>query len=129
MNYEGFLLVEKLKGRSWPGMCQYIDATLGAMDRWPSAFEWDGMFHPGTMAGFRQFVLCTRTYLAEEGRKRPAGMPLDDFLLLKPLCECLVGAGRFPPDGLDVFRDLESLGATASTSHSNERAADGISVA
>ncbi|HUR39576.1 MAG TPA: hypothetical protein VM240_00240 [Verrucomicrobiae bacterium] len=123
MNYEGFLLVEKLKSRSWPAMCQYVDATLAAMDRWPSAFEWDGMFHPGTMAGFRQFVLCTRTYLAGEGKKRPAGMPLADFLLLKPLCEYLIREGRFPADRLDVFKEIEISSAPVSAPESGERAA------
>jgi hypothetical protein len=107
VHYDSYLFIERIKLMHWPEMLTSVDAALGAIRKYPSAYKRAGLFHPGDDTRFLAFLLATRDYLLAEGRLRPLGIDNSMLLLLKPLCEGLVAKGRFPPQRLDIFADLD----------------------
>jgi hypothetical protein len=105
VHYDAFVFIETIRKRHWLGMLNGVDAGLASLDRYPAVHKRPGMFHPGSDAEFRRFLLATRTYLLDDGLLRPEGLANDQFMLLKPLCEHLVKEGRFAPDRLKLFAE------------------------
>src|SRR5689334_18598057 len=112
MHYDAFLFIEAIRSKYWLGMLGAIDFALTTLERYPAAHNRPGPWQPGSDEGFRQFLLATRDYLLAEGRLRPEDITLEQFLLMKPLCEHLVEQGRFAPDCLALFQ-VPQAGMTA----------------
>lgn len=102
MHYDAYLFIERIKTKHWLEMLQALDAAL---HEWrhakPAAVTEDEQT-------FVNFLTATRSYLLSEGNRRPDGLDNSMLLLLKPLCETLVADGRFAPECLEVFADLDA---------------------
>ena len=102
MRYDAYLFIEGIKTKHWLEMLQALDAAL---------HEWRHA-KPGAVTEDEQkfvtFLAATRRYLLGEGSQRPEGLDNSLLLLLKPLCEMLVASGRFAPESLEVFSELDA---------------------
>jgi hypothetical protein len=107
LHYDSYVFVEQIKSRHWLQMLAAVDLALSTVRRYPAVHKRPGPFHPGDDSKYLAFLLATREYLLAEGRLRPLGIDNSMLLLLKPLCEALVAKGRFPPESLDLFSDLD----------------------
>jgi hypothetical protein len=107
LHYDSYVFVEQIKSRHWLQMLAAVDRALDTVRRYPAVHKRPGLFHPGDDAKYLAFLLATREYLLADGRLRPLGIDNSMLLLLKPLCEGLVAKGRFPPERLDLFSELD----------------------
>ena len=95
MQHDAIRFIDSIRTRSYLAMLHSVEGALINLARARTTRYGD--------AEMTRFLLGVRAYLLSEGRLRPRQLDDDELPLLKPLCEQLVQAGRFPFKRLELF--------------------------